>query len=168
MDPGELDSLCEILSAHTPDPTYCFFGLCVIQSWEEQFSAFELRRPYLKLPMGRDHIVLEGSLSAVDKIVRDWGNQTAAVFSFSEGDAPPPEIDPPQRRVRESPNLIWPDDHSWLMASEVDFDSTLVGGSASLIEAIIDSPNLEAWAVEPADSLACDADKINVAPKAAP
>jgi hypothetical protein len=57
--------------------------------------------------------------------------------------------------------MIWPADRSWLVASEVDFDSTLVGGSAALIEAIVDSPKLEAWRVEPTDSLAEDADKVN-------
>lgn len=64
---------------------------------------------------------------------------------------------------RYSPSLFWPSDRSWLVASEVDFDSTLVGGSADLIEAIVGSPDLEAWRVEPDDSLTCDADKINVA-----
>jgi hypothetical protein len=39
-----------------------------------------------------------------------------------------------------------------------------VGGSAALIEAIVASPELEAWAVEPTASLACDADKINERP----
>jgi hypothetical protein len=59
------------------------------------------------------------------------------------------------------PNLIWPADRSWFVVSEVDFDSTLVGGSAELIKAIVESPALEAWQVEPTDSLAFDADKIN-------
>jgi hypothetical protein len=62
------------------------------------------------------------------------------------------------------PNLIWPADHSWFVASEVDFDSTLVGGSAELVETIVQCPALEAWQVEPTDSLAIDADKINGAP----
>lgn len=32
-----------------------------------------------------------------------------------------------------------PADRSWFVASEVDFDSTLVGGSAELIKAIVES-----------------------------
>jgi mevalonate kinase len=43
----------------------------------------------------------------------------------------------------------------------VDFDSTLLGGDIRLVEAIVSSPRLEAWMMEPADSLAADADKIN-------
>jgi hypothetical protein len=157
MGPATLDALSEVISAHTRDTPNCFFGLCTIQTWEEQFSAEELRQPYLELPDGRDHIVLAGPLSAARRIVRDWGKQTAAVFTFGNG----AKVDPSEWRLREAPNLIWPADHSWLVASEVDFDSTLVGGSNELIEAIVGSPTLEAWQVEPADSLAADADKIN-------
>ncbi len=88
--------------------------------------------------MERHHVVLHGPLTAVNEV----------------GDG----------ALRCSPSLIWPADHSWLVASEVDFDSTLVGGSAALVEAIVESPNLEAWRVQPTDSLAFDADKINQAP----
>jgi hypothetical protein len=44
---------------------------------------------------------------------------------------------------------------------EIDFDSTLVGGSTELIQAILDTPTLDAWNVGPDNSLACDADTIN-------
>ncbi len=134
MEIGTLDALCGILAAHTADPTYCFFGLCTIQGWEDSFSADKLQ-PLLQLPAERDHIVLAGPLSAVGQISYNW----------------------------LAPNLIWPADHSWLVASEVDFDSTLVGGTTGLIEAIVESPDLEAWQVQPTDSLAADADRVNVA-----
>lgn len=130
MDIDGLGALCEILVAHTTDPSHCYFGLCTIESWQDSFSADELK-PLLKLPMERDHVVLAGPLSAVDQITRG------------------------------RPDLIWPADHTWFVVSEVDFDSTLVGGSAELIKAIVDSPELEAWQVEPTDSLAVDADKVN-------
>jgi hypothetical protein len=50
------------------------------------------------------------------------------------------------------------------VASEIDFDSTLVGGTEQLIGAILAEPGLDAWAVDPDDSLAYDADKINHVP----
>ncbi|MGN6217148.1 MAG: hypothetical protein ACTHN7_09375 [Solirubrobacterales bacterium] len=165
MDLDELDALCGILSDHTSDPGTCFFGLCTIQSWLDAFSPDELK-PLLELPCGRDHIVLTGPLSAVDQIVRDWSkpSSTHAVWIAWRGEPPldPPKLDWTRRKP---PNLIWPEDCSWLVASEVDFDSTLVGGGAELIEAIVASPALEAWQVEPTTSLACYADKINVAPQ---
>lgn len=159
MDLETLDALCRVLAAHTADPSQCYFGLCTIESWEEAFSPEELQ-PLLQLPRGRDHIVLAGSLPAVDQIVRDWSKGSLTV-SFREGDGPPPDLSQHDWNVREPPNLIWPADHSWFVVSEVDFDSTLVGGSAALVEAIVESPELEAWEVEPSISLTCDADKIN-------
>lgn len=139
MDFFDLDALCEILSARTADPSDCYFGLRVSQGWLNSFPAAQYLRRLLRLAHLRDHIVLAGPLAAVGQITRD-------------------------EKRREAPNLIWPADHSWFVASEVDFDSTLVGGSAELIDAIVQSPALEAWQVEPTDSLAFDADKINGTP----
>jgi hypothetical protein len=43
-----------------------------------------------------------------------------------------------------SPNLCWPDDRSWLFATEVDGYSTYVGGTREAINAILASDDLEA------------------------
>ncbi len=50
------------------------------------------------------------------------------------------------------------------MASEIDFDSTLVGGSTQLIDDVLQSPALDSWPVQPDDSLAADADRVNPVP----
>jgi hypothetical protein len=165
MDLNTLDALCAILAGHTADPERCLFGLSTIKGWEDDFTREKLDNTrLLGLPMERDYVVLGGPLSAIDQIVRDLSkpSPSRATFVLSTGEGPAPEPDPSWLRQREAPNLIWPVDHSWLVASEVDFDSTLVGGSAALIEAIAGSPDLEAWQVEPTDSLADDADKVNV------
>ncbi|MGH9069745.1 MAG: hypothetical protein ACRDX8_00935 [Acidimicrobiales bacterium] len=47
------------------------------------------------------------------------------------------------------------------MASEIDFDSTLVGGSDALIAEILAAPVLEAWRVGPSDPLTWDSDTVN-------
>jgi len=162
MDIDTLDGLCKILTSQTTDPAHCYFGLCTIQSWLDSFSAQELK-PLLKLPMERDHVVLAGPLSAVDQIVRAYPARSPSSITFVAryGDKPLPEAEELQWERREAPNLIWPADRSWFVVSEVDFDSTLVGGSIELIGSIVKSPGLEAWQVEPADSLAADADQIN-------
>lgn len=160
MDLETLDALCRVLAAHTAEPRQCYFGLCTIENWEAAFSPDELQ-PLLELPGGRDHIVLAGPLSAVDQIVRGRSKGSLTV-SVRKGDGPPPDLSQLDWNVREPPNLIWPADHSWFVVSEVDLDSTLVGGRAALIEAIVASPELEAWKVEPITSLACDADRVNV------
>lgn len=80
--------------------------------------------------------------------------QVGRYFSLTRARGQRPKLDPSFFRRRHAPNLIWPADRSWLVASEVDFDSTLVGGNAELIDTIVESPKLEAWQVEPTDSLA--------------
>lgn len=50
------------------------------------------------------------------------------------------------------------------MATEIDLDSTLVGGSFELVAAIIDAPELDSWTVQPDDSLTIDGDHINLLP----
>ncbi|MFB9163484.1 hypothetical protein [Arthrobacter psychrochitiniphilus] len=62
---------------------------------------------------------------------------------------------------RETPNLAWPAGRSWCLATEIDFDSTLVGGSAELIAAVVNSPVLEALQVSPATNLSSEGDVIN-------
>lgn len=164
MNIQTLDALCEILAVHMADPANCFFGLCTIQNWLDSFSADELQ-PLLELPDGRDHIVLAGPLSVVDQIAYDWSKSASVRMTLVayKSHRPPPQSDSSEFLRREAPNLIWPEDRSWFVASEVDFDSTLVGGTSDLIDAIVQSPALEAWQVDPTDSLAVDADKVNAA-----
>lgn len=60
-----------------------------------------------------------------------------------------------------SPNLMWPDDNYLCVGTEPDFDSTIVGGPRSLIADILLDRRLEAWRVEPGDSLRLDGDRFN-------
>jgi hypothetical protein len=45
------------------------------------------------------------------------------------------------------PTLIWPSDRAWFVATDPDQDSTLVGGSAALVAAVLDDPSMETWPV---------------------
>lgn len=161
-----LERLCRVLGGHTADPDRCFFGVWIGWAWVHgggrirlvfsddpdarskaaeatgAFSAEELTLRRLTLP-GRDYVTLAGPLSAVGEI-----GDPSGVRGFEP----------------HSPNLFWPADHAWCVASEIDFDSTLIGGSAKLIQAILDTPELDTWPVGPDDSLACDADQVNSLP----
>ena len=44
---------------------------------------------------------------------------------------------------RRSPNLIWPEDRSWCVATEIDLEATYIGGSEELIADILAEPALE-------------------------
>jgi hypothetical protein len=62
---------------------------------------------------------------------------------------------------RHSPNLWWPADRAWCVATEIDFCSTYVGGSEAAIEAILQAPDLEALPAKPTDGVSYDADVLN-------
>jgi hypothetical protein len=49
----------------------------------------------------------------------------------------------------QSPSLMWPDDHAWCVATEIDFDSTLIAGNPETITAVVADPHLEAWQIDP-------------------
>lgn len=51
----------------------------------------------------------------------------------------------------QTPNLWWPADRCWCVATEIDLPWTYVGGSAELIGAILADPRLEAMPAEPED-----------------
>lgn len=137
MDPAELVVLSELLTTHTTTPANCYFGIYPNRDLRDWCSLNELR-PLCMLGEGPDHIVLAGPLSAVHEVAR---------YGVKPGET---------KRMLE---VIWPADYSWFVATVSN--STLVGGSAELVKAIIGSLEFEAWQVEPTDSLAFEADKIN-------
>jgi hypothetical protein len=57
-------------------------------------------------------------------------------------------------------NLWWPADRAWLVASEIDFDSTVVAGSRALIDAVLASA-LEALEVTVDTDLSSLGDTLN-------
>jgi hypothetical protein len=157
LDPAALGALLAVLAAHTRRADLCYLAL-----WEGYGQVWThaprhagpargsdptandpisngaiLDGPRLRLP-SRDYVLFRGPLAAAAAVGRRWDPHWA-----------------------QSPNLFWPADRSWCVASEIDFDSTLVAGPAALIDGVLADPALEAWRVGPGDSLAYDADTIN-------
>src|SRR5882757_7046484 len=147
--PDVLGPLCELLAGHTAGAERSFFCLWEGWAWVTRgpytlrgsadpilpaFSAEELSRPRVRHP-GRDYLLLEGPLTAALQLRDGFGT-----FRF----------DP------QSPNLFWPKDHAWCVASEIDFDSTLIGGTTELVDTLLNDPTFDAWPVQPDDSLAAD------------
>ncbi len=145
MVPEVLGPLCGLLAEHTDAADHCYFCLWDGYGWGSAVSnqpTFSMEQasavPRVHLP-SRDYLLLIGPLLAAPRI----GNMLGSRF------------------FPQSPNLFWPADRTWCVASEIDFDSTLVGGTTALIEDILENQRLDAWPVSPADSLAYDADQIN-------
>ena len=60
-----------------------------------------------------------------------------------------------------SPSLLWPDDHAWVLATEIDFDSTLVAGTRALVRELLETPGLEVLSVRTDADLTRDGDVLN-------
>ncbi|GAB3617391.1 hypothetical protein GCM10027416_19480 [Okibacterium endophyticum] len=60
-----------------------------------------------------------------------------------------------------SPSILWPDDHSWVLATEIDFDSTLVAGTNALIRELVQTPALEVLPIRTDADLTWDGDGLN-------
>jgi hypothetical protein len=168
--PGDLveekiDLLCGILARHTGTPESTYFGMSTIHAG--------VRDEWPDAPQyeqhARDWVVLRGPLAAVDQIaVSDRHPGIAVLHFYPKGQAPPPDYEPPEQWRRQTPDLIWPEDRSWFVQTEVDFDSTVVGGSRALIDALLGAPELEVWEVDGEVSLTEDADKLNLVPDPPP
>jgi len=85
--------------------------------------------PKLELP-GRAYFLAR--LDLADLCADDW--EARAIWA-----------DPPPTRT---PSLLWPDDHAWCLATEIDFDSTLIGGSRALATALLATPGLEVLEID--------------------
>ncbi len=163
----QLRALCAILARHTRSCAACWFCVWEGYGWlngstavvtaiynpdgrqisnaASGLNAFaapvfpaEVDAPRVNLPQ-RSYFLLEGPLEA------------ATDLGWTVGDAFFPQ----------SPNLFWPQDHAWCVASEIDLFCTLVAGSQVMVEELVADSRLEAWRVEPDDPIAYDSDQIN-------
>jgi hypothetical protein len=154
MDAATLDALSAVLARHTDDTAHCFFGLGTIHGGVDQYysGAVQLRWP------ARDFVILSGPLDAAGQMGYEVPSSGVARGLAVGGREP---VAPSTYWFSQPPNLIWPADHSWFVQSEVDLDSTLVGGSRALVDDLLASPEIETWQVERGDSLEAWADRIN-------
>ena len=155
LDAPQLAALCAILAVHTSAADDCWFCLWDGWGWSHgspavarlgsdapvppAIDADVLAGPKVRLP-GREYFLFTGPLGAI----------------LGAGWEPEPGF-----RIPQSPSLFWPDDRTWCVATEIDFESTLVAGSAQLIDQILNSASLDAWPIAPSDSLRSDGDQIN-------
>lgn len=63
--------------------------------------------------------------------------------------------------VEQTAHLMWAADRSWWLSTDIDLNTSYIGGSAELIEAVLGSAALEAWPVEPGDGVAIASDGMN-------
>ena len=114
----EGDRLVKILRSFTATPDNCYLAL-----WEG-YGVSELNalagRPQMRLT-ARNYFLFEGPIGKVM-----W---------MSIGD------------YWQPPNIWWPKDQAWCVATEIDSDSTYIGGSQRCIERVLGDAELEAFPI---------------------
>jgi hypothetical protein len=127
------------LAGWTKTPGDCFHGLWAgavsgmygdpargISPW---FPASVLAGPKVGVP-NREYMLFRGHLDEVGH----WGATDPTTGSSKDEELP-------------APHLLWPADHRWFVATDVDSDFSWVGGSRGLVDAVITDPRLDAGRV---------------------
>ncbi|MFD8386093.1 hypothetical protein ACFV2X_47625 [Streptomyces sp. NPDC059679] len=158
LPPATLAALCDVLARHTTSGDRCWF--CVWDGYEPtsdgratiiftskegdgrpepnllppEFPSGIVNGPRVELPQ-RSYLLLEGPLDAAGEL---------AISLFPQ-----------------SPNLFWPNEQAWCVATETDLDSTYLGGTAALVADVLADERLEAVRVEVTDPVWADSDEVN-------
>jgi len=156
-DPKTFITLCELMGSTPASESQCYVGIWVGWDWGQTMSVpgeigetsvkkmhsmgeyvrstpNGTERSLLKLgpPLGREYLVMRGPL-ALAAGVKESGGKSGFAPTY--------------------PNLVWPEDCQWCWNSDIDLDSTIVGGPRRKIEALCGSLELEALPVDIGDAL---------------
>lgn len=159
------DALAEVLGGHASGgPVWCGVwagfgysqGRHVLAGRDREWCLFTghtdmIAKSYRDLGKTAPFIFASAPLtSQMESVVRA---QTAEMMAASERDD--------ALEFRQSPNLIWPDDRSWCVATDIDQDTTYVGGSSRLVDDLVRCDSLEVHEVRADDGITEDSDRIN-------
>lgn len=145
LDPAMLRGLVEVLARHTTTPHDTTFAL-----WSGEFDErrsrpaglrlFGKRRPPLPTPEDpfAADVMDAPRLQLADLDFALFGGPVS--WAGEWGERPYPDGSP---RTLSSPQLMWPADHAWFVASEIDTPWTGIGGSQVLIDELAGHPGLE-------------------------
>jgi hypothetical protein len=160
LEPESLAALLDVLARHTASLDKCWFGVWEGYGWlpggpritfvatsdgtlppaaaDRHFAAIDYDAR-VELPK-RNYLLFSGPLDAAVEI-GDW--PTREWF------------------LPHSPNICWPDDVSWFVATEIDLFCTYVGGSRALIDELLNDDRLEVWEAHLDDPITYDSDLLN-------
>jgi hypothetical protein len=139
LEPDEAAALIDVLRRHTSTPARCWFCIWDGYGWQNKALMASSGQASLRLPDPIPSEVREGprvKLPWRDYFLYSGPIDAALAFVDSEG---------------QTPNLFWPEDRSWCVASEIDSSSTYVGGSPELCAELLRDGRIEALAADPTD-----------------
>jgi hypothetical protein len=165
LDPEPLAALCEVLARHTASPQACWFGVWDGHHWLPPAAAYAV---FTRIAVDPDEPGRDAPAATEHPAL-------SFVLTWADPSPPLPVVELPWREYRlltgpldaarevgrlfndvfdpHSPNLIWPDDHAWCVATDVDLASTYIAGPQALADELLADPRLEAWAVREDDPL---------------
>lgn len=125
-----LRATLEVLRQHTAAPDDVYF--CLWDGWgpDGVYPASMLSCPKVEIP-NRSYFLLRGALS-------DIGNWDDAEVSPGDPRLPLPE-----------PAFVWPADHAWCIANDVDPHYAGIGASAVAIDQLLAHAELDVEAADP-------------------
>lgn len=185
-------TLWPLLEPHTQTRERCFFGIwegfgCLARRTLEA-PAFEMPARTFRLftgPLGTieqtfctndsREAVSSGIMVATDLTELQEAAQARGVdvLIASGTEHPPPEAISEVLRylplpdfppTYQSANLWWPDDRAWCVATEIDFNTTYIAGSRTLLDALLGSGALEVYEASPTDGVTYGSDHLNPLP----
>ncbi|HVA53658.1 MAG TPA: hypothetical protein VNF05_09125 [Acidimicrobiales bacterium] len=140
----DAEALIENLSRHTASPHECFFCL-----WVGYFGGAAKFVPLGSPPV---HVPAPAQPSRLVELpFREYGLYEGSLAGATS-------LTMASRHQRQTPNLWWPADRSWCVASEIDLPWTYVGASSELIDQLLSDERLETVAASPGDPLWIDVD----------
>jgi hypothetical protein len=135
--PGDLaERVAALLVRHTATPNRCWFAFWYgFGDLPEKIR----RAPAFETP-GREYRLLHGPVEALME----------AGFVQSGG---------------QSPNLWWPEDHAWCVATEIDLKTTYIGCTGQCRDELLADGGLEALTIDPGARIDYLSDGINPPPR---
>jgi hypothetical protein len=149
--------LVEHLGGHTTTPTRCWF--CVWDGFggiDDQGVAARVQLPR------RDYLLRRGPIEAAMAPTPHRQGPGYGVIVPTASGAEPSAL-PDVCWEDQSPNLWWPEDRAWFVATEIDYAWTYIGGSPVPIEALVVDARLEVLPALLTDKPFYDSDTVNTA-----
>lgn len=152
-------ALVALLSKHTATPNSCWFclwdGYGYLHPGGSAAFVVAARPPFARIQVGFRRLQLRWSKPRTPRPDQPRVRLPGRDYLLFRGPIAKAE------GWEDGPNLWWPADHAWCVASEIDFPYTYVGGSQELVDAIIENPDIEALPARLTDGITYSSDTVN-------